>query len=404
MPSTGDDRPACRGVIAGLGRARVVGRGVCSPGMWGRLPGGWWPSGGEAGAGAVVVDRVAAGAGHLIEGVPHVLECAEFLLDGDEFLLGEAGEVFAADGAVGPQREEALDVGESEAELLEGLYLADSFDGGVRVATVARGGTGRFGEQTSTLVVTQSFDVDPSPAGDLSGSQVRSALPRGRSGWVVRASGSSALTPYHATEFTVGVVGRGTVRLAGRERRRLVVVERARWPEWLAAPTDLVVGAVVGVGVSLSLAALMLAAHVTKLTPLPAPLAMAFARVVLPKGSVGPGEGGLLWVGLALHVAYVTGATVGYVAFVRRRMGLVSAVSVALGLWVVAGLVFAPVAGWGAFASGIGLGGAVTLLAIHLLFAVFLWAGTWVAFRDSPPTGVPTRRAVAQKGEAVMAR
>src|SRR5579875_4157392 len=66
---------------------------------------------------------------------------------------------------------------------------------------------------------------------------------------------------------------------------------------------------------ALSLASLMLVAQVTGLSPLPAPLGVAFAETVLPPGTAGPH--GLLWIGLGLHVVYVGSATVGYLAVAR---------------------------------------------------------------------------------------
>lgn len=177
--------------------------------------------------------------------------------------------------------------------------------------------------------------------------------------------------------------------------------KQSRWPRWLAWPEDLMVAGVVGAGLALSLAALKLAAHVTHLSPLPAPLGVAFAKTVFPKGSLGPH--GLVWAGLGLHVAYVGGATVAYVAVLRARIGAVTALGWAVGLWVFAGLVFAPLVGWGFFAAGLGAGAAVNLLAIHLLYGVFLWAGARVAFRGAPgPASAP--RSATSAPRVVAAR
>jgi len=177
--------------------------------------------------------------------------------------------------------------------------------------------------------------------------------------------------------------------------------KQSRWLKGLASPGDLLVAAVVGVGVALSLAALMVVAQVTHLSPLPAPLGVAFAKTVLPSGSLG--DHGLLWVGLGLHVAYVTSATVAYVAVLRSRLGGVAAFGWALGLWVFAGVVFAPLVGWGLFASGTGAGGFVNLLAVHLAYGAFLWAGGWVAFRETAPAAtqiVPSSAPVGVGGLA----
>jgi hypothetical protein len=143
-------------------------------------------------------------------------------------------------------------------------------------------------------------------------------------------------------------------------------------------PADLAAGAAVGVGVALSLASLLLVAQVTGLSPLPAPLGVAFAKTVLPSGTAGPH--GLLWIGLGLHVVYVGSATVGYLAVARDRASAVSALGWAAGLWVVAGIVFAPLVGWGWFAAGLGVGGFVNLLAVHAAFGCFVWVGAQVLY------------------------
>lgn len=86
-------------------------------------------------------------------------------------------------------------------------------------------------------------------------------------------------------------------------------------------------------------------------------------------------------VGLLLHVGYVSTATVIAAVWFPRRLGAVAAFGTALGLWIIAGVSIMPFVGWGLFGFGLGVGAAANLLATHLLFGVFLWAGLWVAFR-----------------------
>jgi hypothetical protein len=125
----------------------------------------------------------------------------------------------------------------------------------------------------------------------------------------------------------------------------------------------------------------MLVSQVAKLSPLPAPLGVAFATVVFGKGTLGARA--LPWVGLALHVGYVGGATVAYVVAFRSLLGARSAFLAAGALWILAGLVFAPVVGWGFFAVGLGVGAVLNVLAVHVAFAIALWSGSWLAFRTA---------------------
>lgn len=101
---------------------------------------------------------------------------------------------------------------------------------------------------------------------------------------------------------------------------------------------------------------------------------------------------GLLPVGLLLHVGYVTTATVIAAVVFRRRLGGAVALGTALVLWVLAGMTILPYVGWGLFGLGLGAKAALNVLAVHLLYAVFLWAGFWLAFRiraaaDPPQPG-----------------
>jgi hypothetical protein len=155
---------------------------------------------------------------------------------------------------------------------------------------------------------------------------------------------------------------------------------------------DLVAAGVVGVGISLSLSALMLVAKMMHIGALPAPLGVAFAAHLF--GSATLAKSTLLPLGLLLHVGYVSTATVIAAVVFRRRLGAVAAFGTALGLWVLAGVSIVPYVGWGLFGFGLGVGAAVNLLATHLLYGAFLWAGLWVAFRRPTASPVPGRSPV----------
>jgi hypothetical protein len=161
-----------------------------------------------------------------------------------------------------------------------------------------------------------------------------------------------------------------------------------------------------GVGIALSLALLSLVAKLTHVSPLPAPLAVAFAEHLIGKATLGM----RLWIpiGLALHLAYVTGATVTIAAITRAlgpcRLNLGSSLAAALGLWILAGLIFMPLSGWGFFGTGLGLPVLYTILATHVLYGIFLWGGLWLAYRDSPPTGWARQPVASGAGNAPEAR
>lgn len=161
----------------------------------------------------------------------------------------------------------------------------------------------------------------------------------------------------------------------------------ARWSR--PAVPDLVAAELVGVGIALSLSALLVVATVEQVSRLPMPLAVAFAAHLFGKSTLGMKL--LLPVGLLLHVGYVSTATLIAVAALGRRrnarIGVRTAVctafGTALGLWVLAGLSVLPYVGWGPFALGLGAGAAVEVLVVHLLYGAFLWAGLWLVFRRS---------------------
>lgn len=159
------------------------------------------------------------------------------------------------------------------------------------------------------------------------------------------------------------------------------MIDRPTFAPVRPAPPDLLAAAVLGVGISLSLSALMLVTTVEHVSKLPMPLAVAFAVHLFGKGTLG--MRGLLPVGLLLHVGDVSTATVASVAVFGRRLGAVAAFGTALVLWFVAGVTVLPYVGWGLFGAGLGVGAALNVLVVHLLFGTFLWAGSWSTSRGA---------------------
>jgi hypothetical protein len=158
------------------------------------------------------------------------------------------------------------------------------------------------------------------------------------------------------------------------------------------AAADLAAAAILGAGIALSLSALMLVAKLENVSGPPDPLAIAFAARLFGKATLGMA---LLPVGLLLHVGYVTTSTVAASSVLRRPLGPVAAFAVAMGLWVVASVIIVPYVGWGVFGAGLGAAAVLSILAVHILYGVFLWAGSWLAFRGSAAEPPKTQRSLA---------
>ncbi len=150
----------------------------------------------------------------------------------------------------------------------------------------------------------------------------------------------------------------------------------------IPAVPELIAAGILGDGISLSLSTLMLVAKLQHITALPMPLSVAFAAHLFGKATLGKTL--LLPIGLLLHVGYVSTATVIAAVVFRRHRGFAAAFGTALVLWMLAGVSILPYVGWGLFGLGLGAGAAGNVLAVHLLYGAFLWAGFWLAFRTSP--------------------
>jgi len=165
------------------------------------------------------------------------------------------------------------------------------------------------------------------------------------------------------------------------------MTERVRAPRTRRAAPDVLAAGVLGVGTALALSALLLLTKVEGVTRLPTPLGAAFAAHLFGAGTLG--MKGVLAVGVGLHVGYVATATIIAVLAFGRRLGAVAAFSTALALWVVAGLTVLPYVGWGLFGAGLGAAAALNVLAVHVVYGAFLWAGAWVDFRSPATTPSP---------------
>jgi hypothetical protein len=127
---------------------------------------------------------------------------------------------------------------------------------------------------------------------------------------------------------------------------------------------DLVKAVGIGIATAVLLSLIMVPAFKFGISPFPKPPSLAFAEVLL--GEVP------LSVGLLFHVAYVAFWSVVFIAFFQRPT-LISAMGLALALWVVVLVVFFPVVGWGFLGLGVSPKLIVASLVPHVLFGVVLW-------------------------------
>lgn len=122
----------------------------------------------------------------------------------------------------------------------------------------------------------------------------------------------------------------------------------------------------IGVGTAALLSAIMVPALKAGISPMPKPLALAFAETLFDTKLPLP-------VGLAFHVAWVTFWSVVYVVLFHDRLSFVRALALAAGLFVLVLAVFFPFVGWGFAGLAVSPMLMPAALMSHLLFAVFLW-------------------------------
>lgn len=120
-------------------------------------------------------------------------------------------------------------------------------------------------------------------------------------------------------------------------------------------------------------AVVMIALKKNGLSPVPAPLGLAFANALMHRHVPLP-------VGIGFHLAYVTfwGTAFVLVAWPRFTWRRVVVLSAALYLFAL--LVFVPLVGWGIFGSAVGPRVAGGLAVTHALFAAFLWLSCRLVF------------------------
>lgn len=121
----------------------------------------------------------------------------------------------------------------------------------------------------------------------------------------------------------------------------------------------------------------------TGVSPMPAPVALAFAERLL-------GWDLPLPAGLVFHVAWVTLWSIAYVVLFWDRLSFRRAAALAAFLLVLALAVFFPFIGWGLFGLAVGPKVIVGAFMTHALFAVVLWALSHWAFR--PGHEAPVQR------------
>ena len=129
-------------------------------------------------------------------------------------------------------------------------------------------------------------------------------------------------------------------------------------------PKDYAKAIGVGVVTAVILSLVMVPAFKAGISPLPKPLGLAFAQLIL--GEVP------LPVGLLFHIVYVTFWSVVYIVVFKQRT-FQNALWLALGLWLAVLVFFFPVVGWGFLGVAVGPKIIVASLVPHVLFAIVLW-------------------------------
>lgn len=131
----------------------------------------------------------------------------------------------------------------------------------------------------------------------------------------------------------------------------------------------------IGIAAAVLLSIIAVTGMRTGISPMPQPLGLAFAQTLL-----GPVP---LPVGLLFHVVYVTFWTVVYVVLFRDSLTFLNALGLALVLWILVLVIFFPVVGWGFLGLNEGAQLIVASLVPHVLFALFIWGLSRLAFPES---------------------
>ena len=138
----------------------------------------------------------------------------------------------------------------------------------------------------------------------------------------------------------------------------------------------------VGVATSLLLSAIMVSGMKTGLSPMPAPVGLAFAQRLLGREVPLP-------VGLLFHMAWVTFWSLAYVVLFWGKLSFRRAAALAAVLLAVALAVFFPFIGWGFIGLAVGPKVIVGAFITHALFAALVWALSRWAFGTTQGAPVP---------------
>lgn len=135
------------------------------------------------------------------------------------------------------------------------------------------------------------------------------------------------------------------------------------------------------------LALIMITLKKSGLSPMPAPLGLAFADTLLSRHLPLP-------IGLVFHLVYVTFWSIVFVILFRPRLDFARAAMLAAGLWIFALAIFVPIVGWGFFGVKVGPQIILGLFITHALFCTFLWGLCRAFFRKpNPPAGLLSEQA-----------
>lgn len=129
----------------------------------------------------------------------------------------------------------------------------------------------------------------------------------------------------------------------------------------------------VGIGVSILTALVMVTALKASVSPVPKPLGLAFAETMLGRPLPLP-------VGLLFHTVWVTAFTVIYVGLFLDALTFFRALALGGALWILVLVFFFPIVGWGFLGLAVTPKLIVASAVPHLLFAIFVWGLSKLAF------------------------
>ncbi len=138
-------------------------------------------------------------------------------------------------------------------------------------------------------------------------------------------------------------------------------------------------GAIAGIAATVAMSLLMIVGMITGIAPMPEPIPKALAALALGAAP----QPLLMGTAILAHLGY--GAFWGGLLFgLHDDAGLREGLGMGAALWVVMGLVFLPVLGWGIFGTGMDPRIAVATLVLHLVYGLAL-APSYEALPSGPP-------------------